>query len=221
MPHTLNKNSIHRRGLLLTMTAPTAVGKTTIANRILAMEPNLKRSISMTTRTPRPNEVDGVDYHFVTEARFNELLEAGQFLEHAQVHGNFYGTPRMAVEQLLAEGKDVLFVIEWQGAQQIAEKMRQDLVSVFILPPSADEMNRRIRARGHDDEASIKRRLETALGEIDHAGEFGYVIINDDLERAVQQVHSVLLAERQRRRRQMGLTEFVMDIKANLKALLA
>jgi guanylate kinase len=220
MPHTLNKNSIRRRGLLLTMTAPTAVGKTTIANRILAMEPNLKRSISMTTRAPRPNEVDGVDYHFISEARFRELLDAEQFLEHAEVHGNLYGTPRMAVEQMLAEGKDVLFVIEWQGAQQIAEKMRQDLVSVFILPPSADEMNRRIRARGHDDEASIKRRLETALGEIDHAGEFGYVIINDDLERAVQQVHSVLLAERQRRRRQMGLTEFVMDVKANLKALL-
>lgn len=210
---------IHRRGLLLIIAAPAATGKTTVANRLLALEPDLKRSVSLTTRAPRGAEQNGVDYHFVSEDQFADYLAKGELLEHATVHGKHkYGTPKGPVEQMLAEGKDVLFVIDWQGAQQIAEKMRQDLVSVFILPPSAAEMERRLRSRGEDSEDSINRRMENAKNEIDHAGEFGYVIINDDLEKTVQQVHAILLAERQRRRRQVGLAEFVMDLKAQIEA---
>jgi len=210
--------SIRRRGLLFVMASPTAGGKTTIAKRLLEEDPNLKQSVSVTTRAPRDGEVDGKDYYFVNEIKFEEMLMRGELLEHAHVHGmHNYGTPKAPVEKMLAEGKDVLFAIDWQGAQQIAEQMRQDLVSVFILPPSAEEMERRIRSRGQDSEESISKRMNNAIDEIGHAGEFGYVIINDNLETAVHQVRSILHAERTRRRRQVGMTDMIVTLQEQLR----
>lgn len=221
----LNKNppatpvSIHRRGLLLVMASPTAGGKTTIAKQLLSEDPNLRQSVSCTTRAPRNGEVDGVDYHFVSDEKFQTMLQNGEFLEHAFVHGlHHYGTPKAPVEAMLSAGKDVLFAIDWQGAQQIAERMRQDLVSVFILPPSAAEMERRIRSRGQDSEDSIQKRLANAIDEIGHAGEFGYTIINDKLDIAINQVRSILTAERTRRRRQVGMTDFIVALQDELRA---
>ena len=212
-------SSIKRRGLLMIMSAPAATGKNTIAKRILAEDNKLVESVSVTTRAPREGEVDGVDYHFITEEHFKEMVANNELLEHAFVHGmHHYGTPRAPVEKLLADGKDVLFVIEWQGAQQIAEKMRQDLVTIFILPPSAAEMERRIRHRGQDSEESIKKRMRNAIEEIGHAGEYGYVILNDNLEIAINNVRSVLKAERRRRRRQLGLTDFLIGLQDELRA---
>lgn len=221
----LNNNatpsSIHRRGLLLILASPTSVGKTTIAKRLLPEEPKLKQSISVTTRPPREGEVSGVDYHFVSKERFEEMLAKGELLEHAYVHGMYhYGTPKAPVEAMLADGKDVLFVIDWQGAQQIAERMRQDLVSVFILPPSAAEMERRIRSRGQDSDESIAKRLNNAVEELSHAGEFGYVVINEDLEDAVNKVRAILHAERRSRSRQVGLTDYVIKLQDELKTRL-
>lgn len=214
-------SAIRRRGLLFLLASPTAGGKTTIEKRLLAEDPTLGNSISVTTRPMRPGEVDGVDYHFISPEKFQQMLDEGDLLEHAFVHGMYhYGTPKAPVEKMLADGKDVFFVIEWQGAQQIAEKMRQDLVSVFILPPSAAEMERRIRGRGQDNEESIMKRLHNAIDEIGHAGEFGYVIINDDLEKTVNQVRSILHSERTRRRRQVGLTDFIVSLQDELRARL-
>ncbi len=214
-------SSIHRRGLLLVMTSPTAGGKTTIAKRLLAVEPKLRQSVSVTTRPPRLGEVDGVDYHFITEEKFRSMQDNGELLEHAFVHGmHHYGTPKAAVQKMLAEGKDVLFAIEWQGAQQISEQMRQDLVSVFILPPTAAEMERRIRTRGQDDEESIGKRLTNAIDEIGHAGEFGYIVINEDLDDAIGKVRAVLHAERRRRSRQVGLTDYIIKLQDELRTRL-
>ncbi len=218
MSNNATPYSIHRRGLLLVMASPTAGGKTTIAKRLLAAEPKLRQSVSVTTRAPREGEVDGVDYHFVTQEKFKAMLDGGELLEHAVVHGmNHYGTPKAPVEKMLADGKDVLFAIDWQGAQQISEQMRQDLVSVFILPPTAAEMERRIRTRGQDDEHSIQKRLTNAIDEIGHAGEFGYIIINEDLEDAIGKVRAILHAERRRRRRQVGLTDYIIKLQDELK----
>lgn len=218
MSNNATPSSIHRRGLLLVMASPTAGGKTTIAKRLLAVEPKLRQSVSVTTRAPREGEVDGVDYHFVTQEKFKAMLDGGELLEHAIVHGmNNYGTPKAPVEKMLADGKDVLFAIDWQGAQQISEQMRQDLVSVFILPPTAAEMERRIRTRGQDDEDSIHKRLTNAIDEIGHAGEFGYIIINEDLEDAIGKVRAILHAERRRRRRQVGLTDYIIKLQDELK----
>lgn len=214
--------TIQRRGLLFLLASPTAGGKTTIEKRLLAEDPVLGSSISVTTRPMRPGEVDGEDYHFISDEKFQQMLKDGELLEHAFVHGMYhYGTPREPVEKMLADGKDVFFVIEWQGAQQIAEKMRQDLVSIFILPPSAAEMERRIRGRGQDNEESIMKRLHNAIDEIGHAGEFGYVIINDSLEHTVNQVRAILHAERNRRRRQVGLTDFIVELQDELRTRLA
>lgn len=212
---------IQRRGLLFLLASPTAGGKTTIEKRLLAEDPLLGSSVSVTTRPMRKGEEDGVDYHFISDEKFQQMLQNGELLEHAFVHGmHHYGTPKAPVEKMLADGKDVFFVIEWQGAQQIAEKMRQDLVSIFILPPTAAEMERRIRNRGQDSEESIRKRLKNAVHEIGHAGEFGYVIINDSLETTINQVRSILHAERHRRRRQIGLTDFIVSLQDELRARL-
>ncbi len=214
-------SSIHRRGLLMVMASPTAGGKTTIAKRLLAEEPKLRQSVSVTTRPPRLGEVDGVDYHFITEEKFRAMQANSELLEQAFVHNmHHYGTPKAPVEKLLADGKDVLFAIDWQGAQQISEQMRQDLVSVFVLPPNAAEMERRIRTRGQDDEESISKRLTNAIDEIGHAGEFGYIVINEDLEDAIGKVRAILHAERRRRRRQVGLTDYIIKLQDELRTRL-
>ncbi len=201
--------TISRRGLMLVLSSPSGAGKTTISRAILEGDPSIAMSISATTRPKRPGETDGVDYIFVDDARFAEMVEAGDFLEHAVVFGNRYGTPRAPVEAALAAGRDVLFDVDWQGEQQLAEAARDDLVSVFILPPSTEELERRLRARAQDSDEVVARRMARAADEMSHWPEYDYVIVNDDFDDSVASVRAILRAERLRRTRQIGLADFV------------
>jgi guanylate kinase len=200
---------IHRRGLMLSLSSPSGAGKTTIAKQLLTSEDNIIVSVSATTRPMRPGEQDGVDYHFVDNAQFEGLIEANALLEYAKVFDHYYGTPRQPVEDALADGRDVLFDIDWQGTQQIRDQMNRDLVSVFILPPSVPELERRLRARAQDSDTVIARRMIKNADEVRHWHEYDYVIINHDLATSVAQVRTILRAERLKRRRQMGLRAFV------------
>jgi guanylate kinase len=204
-----NSSEIHRRGLLLVLSSPSGAGKTTISRRLLNDDGNLTMSVSATTRQPRPGEVDGADYWFIDHPRFEAMVGEGAFLEHAQVFGNRYGTPRAPVEAMLRSGKDVLFDIDWQGTQQLAETADRDLVSVFILPPSAEELERRLRGRAQDAEAEIARRMAKANDEMSHWAEYDYVVVNRDIDASVLQVRAILAAERLRRHRQLGLSDYV------------
>lgn len=204
---------IERRGLLFVLSSPSGAGKTSIARRLLELDDNLALSVSMTTRPKRPNEVEGVDYSFVDETRFAASVEAGAFLEHAQVFGHSYGTPRGPVEAALAAGRDILFDIDWQGTQQLAESARDDLVSVFILPPSTAELERRLRARAQDPGNVVARRMAKAANEMSHWDAYSYIIVNDDLEDSVRGAHAVLTAERLARRRQVALGDFVKRLR--------
>jgi len=206
-------NLIRRRGLMMVLSSPSGAGKTTLSHRLLETDPEISLSISVTTRAPRAGEVDGTDYSFVDATEFNLLVNRDQLLEHAKVFGNYYGTPRLPVERTLAQGRDVLFDIDWQGTQQLAEKAREDLVSIFILPPSWYELERRLFSRAQDDPTEINRRMAKAADEMSHWAEYDYVIVNRDLDQSVQAVRSILLAERLRRRRQVGLSEFVTGLK--------
>jgi guanylate kinase len=170
-------------------------------------------SISVTTRPRRPGEVDGNDYHFIDAAEFDRLVGEGALLEHAKVFGNYYGTPRAAVEAALAEGRDVLFDIDWQGTQQLAEKAREDLVSVFILPPSTRELERRLQSRAQDSAAEVSRRMAKAADEMSHWAEYDYIIVNYDIDSSTRRVQAILQAERLRRERQVGLSEFVKALR--------
>lgn len=198
-----------RRGLLLVLSSPSGAGKSTLTRRLRETDPNLHLSISCTTRPRRRSELDGRDYNFISPKAFAEQEAAGDFLESAEVHGNRYGTPRRPVEDALRQGRDVIFDIDWQGTQQIAQKMRDDLVSVFILPPSIDELRARLERRAEDDDTTIARRLAKAKDEIGHWSEYDYVIINDDLSRAFAEVQAILAAERLRREpgAEIGLAE--------------
>ncbi len=200
---------LHRRGLMLSLSSPSGAGKTTIAKRLLASEQNVIVSVSATTRPPRPGEVDGVDYHFVDQGKFEQLIADGALLEYAKVFDHYYGTPRQPVEDALASGRDVLFDIDWQGTQQIRDQMNKDLVSVFILPPSIAELERRLRARAQDSEIVIARRMAKNADEIRHWHEYDYVIVNHDLDTSVAEVRTILHSERLKRRRQMGMRPFV------------
>lgn len=200
---------LHRRGLMLSLSSPSGAGKTTIAKRLLASEDNVIVSVSATTRAPRPGEVDGVDYHFVDQGKFEQLIADGALLEYAKVFDHYYGTPRQPVEDALASGRDVLFDIDWQGTQQIRDQMNKDLVSVFILPPSIAELERRLRARAQDSEIVIARRMAKNADEIRHWHEYDYVIVNHDLDTSVAEVRTILHSERLKRRRQMGMRPFV------------
>ena len=204
---------IQRRGLMMVLSSPSGAGKTTIAHRLLEGDRDLALSVSVTTRTRRANEVDGRDYHFIDLTAFNLMVNRDQLLEHAKVFGNYYGTPRAPVETTLASGRDVLFDIDWQGTQQLAERARDDLVSVFILPPTWREMERRLHTRAQDDEAEINRRMAKASDEMSHWAEYDYVIINRDLNHSVAAVKAILQSERLKRRRQTGLAEFVNGLK--------
>ncbi len=204
---------IHRRGLLLVLSSPSGAGKSTISRRLLENDAGLSMSVSMTTRPPRPGEIDGIHYHFVDHATFDRIAAEGGFMEHASVFDNRYGTPREPVIAKLRAGQDVLFDIDWQGTQQLAESARDDLISVFILPPSGAELERRLRARAQDTAEVIAARMAKANDEMSHWAEYDYVIVNDDLEISIARVRAILAAERLKRRRQVGLADFVKALQ--------
>lgn len=205
--------SVERRGLMLVLSSPSGAGKTTISRALLSREDRLVMSISCTTRAPRPGEQDGVDYFFLDREQFAAKEAQGAFLEHAQVFDNLYGTPRDHVEKKLAEGFDVLFDIDWQGTQQLAQNARADLVSVFILPPSRAALHNRLKGRGQDSEEVIARRMAEASAEMSHWAEYDYVLINDDVEHAIGAVAAILRAERLKRVRRIGLADFVNQMR--------
>lgn len=208
--------TIQRRGLLLVLSSPSGAGKTTIARRLIDAEPHISMSVSVTTRKPRPGEVDGRDYIFVDETTFKRMADTGELLEWARVFDNFYGTPRAPIEAAVANGQDVLFDIDWQGAQQLSEKMKHDVVRVFILPPSAASLEERLRARAQDPEDVLRKRMDAAAAEISHWPEYDYVIVNSDLPASMEGLTAILAAERLRRDRLNGLTTFVRDMQAQL-----
>jgi guanylate kinase len=208
--------TIDRRGIMLVLSSPSGAGKTTLARRLLAAETGIELSVSVTTRKPRDGEIDGKDYHFVTESEFKRLRDAGELLEWARVFDNYYGTPRVPVERALAGGRDVLFDIDWQGAQQLTEKASQDLVRVFILPPSGEALEARLKARAKDAPDTVARRMADAAAEISHWAEYDYVLINADLEVSVAGLRAILTAERLRRERLLGLSAFVREMQRAL-----
>ncbi|MEI8396609.1 MAG: guanylate kinase [Rhodospirillaceae bacterium] len=204
---------IHRRGLLLVLSSPSGAGKSTICKKLLATDDALSMSVSVTTRSPRPGEIDGKDYRFVDHPTFERMVAAEEFLEHALVFGNHYGTPRAQVTAELLAGRDVLFDIDWQGTQQLAQSAERDLVRVFILPPSAEELERRLRGRAQDSEEVIARRMAKASDEMSHWAEYDYVIVNDNLDLCFDRVQMILQTERLKRRRQVGLAELVKRLQ--------
>jgi len=209
----MQDRQIHRRGLMLVLSSPSGAGKTTISRRLLERDAALTLSISATTRRARPVESDGEDYHFISAPDFAAMVEEDAFLEHAQVFGNAYGTPRQAVEESLSAGRDVLFDIDWQGTQQLSERAPQDLVSIFILPPSTAELERRLYARAQDSEKVVRQRMAKAADEMSHWPEYDYIIVNSDIEESVNQAYAILAAERLKRDRQTGLAEFVKRLR--------
>ena len=207
---------IARRGLMLVLSSPSGAGKTTLSRRLLADDDSVTLSISVTTRSMRPSEVDGRDYHFIDRDRFDAMVENGELLEYAEVFDNGYGTPAKPVMDALAAGRDVLFDIDWQGTQQLRDKLPKDLVSVFVLPPSVPELERRLKTRAQDDYDTILHRMAKAADEMSHWAEYDYVIINREIEQAFAGVKAILAAERLKRERQPGLSEFVRALQAKL-----
>jgi guanylate kinase len=197
---------------MLVLSSPSGAGKTTLSRRLLQSDPSITLSVSATTRKPRLNEIDGQDYHFIDPAEFERRAKNGDFLEHANVFGNRYGTPKSAVMAELDSGKDVLFDIDWQGTQQLRQQARDDVVSVFVLPPSHDELERRLRARAQDAEDVVQQRMAKAAAEISHWAEYDYIIINDDVTRAQTQLETILAAERLKRIRQLGISAFARTL---------
>jgi guanylate kinase len=209
-------SSIARRGLMLVLSSPSGAGKTTLSRRLLERDDHVALSISVTTRKMRPGEVDGRDYHFIDRKKFDALVSQDGLLEWAEVFDNYYGTPRAPVMEALAAGCDVLFDIDWQGTQQLREKARGDLVSVFILPPSVAELEKRLHTRAQDDHETIHRRMAKAADEMSHWAEYDYVVINNDLDQAFAEVSTILAGERLKRERQPGLSDFVRGLMAKL-----
>jgi guanylate kinase len=210
------QQAIARRGLMLVLSSPSGAGKTTLSRKLLEADPGVELSVSVTTREQRPGEIDGRDYHFIDAARFDAMVKGGELLEWAQVFGHRYGTPRAPVEVALANGHDVLFDIDWQGTQQLREKADHDLVSIFVLPPSMADLERRLRSRAQDPDEVIRARMATAADEMSHWAEYDYVVINTDVDRAFREVHTILAAERLKRERQTGLSDFVRRLQAQL-----
>lgn len=208
-----------RRGVMLVISSPSGAGKSTLARTLIEADKSIQLSISVTTRDRRPSEVDGVHYHFVDRRKFDAMRKAGDLLEWAEVHGNFYGSPREPIERALAAGDDVLFDIDWQGTQQLYARIRADIVGVFILPPSAAELKHRLERRAEDSGDVIERRLRNARTEIGHWKEYDYVLVNEDLNRTFEQLVHILAAERVRRPRQNGLVEYVTKLDGDLRKL--
>jgi guanylate kinase len=206
--------AVTRRGLMLVLSSPSGAGKTTLSRMLLTEEQNVTLSISVTTRPRRPGEVHGRHYYFIDRKEFERMRRDGELLEYAEVFGNFYGTPRKPVEQALKHGRDVLFDVDWQGAQQLRKRAAADLVSVFILPPSRGELARRLHTRAQDDKKVIRERMAKASGEMSHWKEYDYVVVNRDLDRAFRDIRAILAAERLKRERQTGLPAFVRKLQA-------
>ncbi len=198
---------------MLVLSSPSGAGKTTISRLLLPADDKIDLSVSATTRPKRPNEIEGVDYHFVDQRTFDAMVAGDEFLEHATVFGHCYGTPRAPVEEALAAGEDVLFDIDWQGTQQLAEKAAKDLVRVFILPPSTEELERRLRRRAQDPEDVLKSRMAKAADEMSHWAEYDYIVVNHDVAESLAQVQAILTAERLKRERQLGLHDFVEQLR--------
>lgn len=211
-PSATDFDALHRRGLMFILSSPSGAGKTTLSRMLLAADEEIMLSVSATTRPARDGEVDGKDYHFVDHAEFDRLVEDDGFYEWAHVFGNRYGTPKGHIREGLKRGQDYLFDIDWQGTQQLYQKDQQDTVSVFILPPSLDELHRRLTARATDSDEVVESRMERARAEISHWAEYDYVVINDDVDACFAKVREILHAERMKRTRQTGLIDFVRDL---------
>ena len=209
--NALNK----KKGVMLVLSSPSGAGKSSICKSLMSLDKNLSLSVSTTTRKKRPNEKSGEDYIFVSTEEFDNMLSSNDFLEYANVFDNYYGTVKSLVDKKINNGQDLIFDIDWQGAQQLREKMRENVVSIFILPPSKKELERRLKSRGQDSDEVVKKRMDGASAEITHWAEYDYVIINEDLNKSVNAVLGVLKAERMKRIRQVGLAEFVRSITDN------
>ncbi|EKE72079.1 MULTISPECIES: guanylate kinase [Roseobacteraceae] len=207
-----------RRGLLIILSSPSGAGKSTLARALMEWDNSLRFSISATTRAPRPGEVDGVDYHFVDEATFKDMVNDGEMLEHAHVFGNFYGSPSAPVRAAIETGRDVLFDVDWQGAQQIANSVLRDhVLSIFVLPPSIRELRRRLETRGQDSDEVIAKRMEKSWDEISHWDGYDYVLVNDDLTTTFERLKTIITAERLRRAQQPGLMNFVRHLQSEFQ----
>jgi guanylate kinase len=204
---------INRRGFMLVLSSPSGAGKTSIATKILEVDKTVNVSISVTTRTMRPGEKEGIDYFFVSKEKFQDMLKNNELLEHADVFENSYGTPKQYVFDTLSNGKDIIFDIDWQGTQQLSQLARVDLVSIFILPPSLMELEKRLNSRAQDSQDVIMNRMKEASNEVSHWAEYDYVIVNENLEKSVEQVHAIITAERLKRTRQRGLLDFVNKLR--------
>lgn len=209
-------DKIARRGLMLVLSSPSGAGKTTLSRLVLEEDDGIELSISVTTRKQRPGEIDGRHYHFIDRMRFEAMVAKGELLEWAEVFDNYYGTPRAPVESALASGRDILFDVDWQGTQQLREKAPKDLVSVFVLPPSISELERRLHSRAQDSEEVIHARMAEAADEMSHWSEYDYVIVNFDIDHALAEVRAIVAAERLKRERQTGLSAFVRSLQAEL-----
>ena len=211
-------DGVERRGMMFVLSSPSGAGKTTLSRMLTEAIPGLRMSVSTTTRAKRPGEVEGRDYHFVDKTRFEEMVKRGELLEWATVFDNRYGTPKAPVEAALSAGQDVLFDIDWQGTQQLREKARADVVSVFILPPSAADLEKRLHSRAQDSAEVIRGRMSRASHEMSHWAEYDYIVINHDVEAAFAEVQSILKAERLKRERRIGLTTFVRELQRQLES---
>jgi guanylate kinase len=212
-------SEIARRGIMLVVSSPSGAGKTTLTRNLLEQEENVGLSVSVTTREKRLSEIDGVHYQFISRRRFEAMRDSDELLEWAEVHGNFYGTPREPVEKALAEGRDMLFDIDWQGTRQLYAKMRADVVSVFVLPPSATELKSRLERRAEDSGETIKRRLRNAAQEIPHWNEYDYVLVNRDLGRSFARLRAILTAERLKRVQKPDIEKFVSGLLSDLRQI--
>jgi guanylate kinase len=204
---------VRRRGLLLVLSSPSGAGKTSITRALIEREQGLRLSVSVTTRPQRPGEIDGQHYSFIDEGRFTQMAEAGELLEHATVFGNRYGTPRGFVEAALGRGEDIITDVDWQGTQQLKQNLRDDLVSIFILPPTVGALEQRLRARAQDSDEIVRQRMSKSADEMSHWPEYDYVIVNEELEASVGAARAILTAERLRRERQVGLADFVNELR--------
>ena len=205
-----------RRGVMLVLASPSGAGKSSISRALFEGDPNIALSVSVTTRARRTDEIEGKHYHFIDITEFDRMQAAGELLESAEVHGNFYGTPRARVEERLAQGRDILFDIDYQGTLQLYEKCRSDMVTIFILPPSIKELRKRLERRAQDSPDTIEKRLKNARIEMDHYREYDYVLVNEDLEDSTSRVRTILAAARLARQRFMQLDEFVRDLQAQI-----